>query len=47
MVYSYVKRIVSLCSEPTVFSHIIIIAIITIVVFVLAKNLPITEGKTH
>ena len=45
MVHPYVKRILLLFSDLTVISLIIIIAITSFLVYILAKYLPITEGK--
>ena len=45
MAHPYVKRILLLFSDLTVISLIIIIAITSFLVYILAKYLPITEGK--
>lgn len=45
MVHPYVKRILLLFFEPTVVSLIAIITITSFLVYILAKYLPITEGK--
>lgn len=45
MVHPYVKRIIFLFCTPSILTFIIVVAITTLLVFALAKYLPITEGK--
>ena len=47
MVHPYVKRILLLFFEPTMISLIIIILVTSLFVYILAKYLPITEGKLY
>lgn len=45
MVHPYVKRVLLLFFEPTMITLVIIIITTSLFVYVLAKYLPITEGK--
>ena len=45
MVHPYVKRIVMLFTEPSVLRLLIVVAITTILVYLFARYVPITEGK--
>lgn len=45
MVHQYVMRIVNLFIEPSVYALLIIVVITTVLVYFLARYVPITEGK--
>lgn len=47
MVHPYVMRIVLLFFKPTMISLIIIISVTSLLVYILARFLPITEGKLY
>lgn len=47
MVHPYVVRITSLFLEPSYLSLTVIVLITTILVYILSKYFPITEGKIH
>lgn len=45
MVHPYVKRILLIQLEPSIITYVAIVAITILLVFALAKYLPIAEGK--
>lgn len=45
MVHPYVKRILLIQLEPSIITYVVIVIITTMLVYALAKYLPITEGK--
>ena len=45
MVHPYVKRILLIQLEPSIITYVAIVIITTVLVYALAKYLPITEGQ--
>lgn len=45
MVHPYVKRLLLLAMEPSIWVYLIVVIATTAIVYYLAKYLPITEGK--